>query len=242
MQVQDGRACGSCEASNPIDAGFCWRCLTPFAATPADPAMPPAPGGRPEYRRLGFEPAAAAAPPSVPTKRSSSRGVRVLVGLVAAAIACFAVQHVLGTPNYQLPDQIHGVQRATDQGATDFQTKMRQEADAYDVTVDSGLYGSSVSPDFVALVLNGRALDSTDALFDELQSGMTRAGATIDGDPMTGERGGTEFRCVSVSGGATQASACMWRDSDNVGIVMDPDAGPTQTQALLWETHDAVVG
>lgn len=53
-------------------------------------------------------------------------------------------------------------------------------------------------------------------------------------------RGGSDYRCVSAVAGPETAVACMWRDDDNVGIVLKLSGGLRGTRRLLWTVHDTV--
>ena len=246
MQVQDKRACKACGAGNALDASFCWQCLARIGATglgspmPAPPG-PVQPGG---YTRPGM-PQPLNVPSSIPsagtTKRKSVSAGRVVVGIAVAVAMVFIGNRIFGAPDYHVPATLNGIARTTDPVATQLGSSLNEEAKKYDLTIDSGIYGPSASPDFVVIVVNGRAAEGADSLFDSMIEGMVQAGVSIDGAPVTGTHEGSEFRCVLVHGQAS-ATACMWLDSDNVGIVLDPGATVQETEQLLWVTHDAVVG
>ena len=246
MQVQDKRACKACGASNAPDAAFCWQCLARFDMAAAGPGMPPAPVSATQpvgYGRPGMAP-----PLNVPssisatTKGGSGRAGKIAIGLVVAAVLAFVGNRMFGAPDYHVPATINGVARATDPSAKALEASLSEEAKKYDVTIDTGIYGSSSAPDFMVIVLNGRAVESSDSLFSSLTDGMASAGATIDGAPVTGTHDGADYRCVLVHGGSASATACMWRDHDNVGMVLDPGASLKEGEQLLWTARDAVVG
>jgi hypothetical protein len=246
MQVQDKRACKACGASNAMAAAFCWQCLARFDAAAAGMPLPAPPSGvQPGgFTRPGMPPplnVPSGIPAAGATKRKSVSAGRVVVGIVVAAALVFFGNRIIGGPDYHVPATINGVARTTDPAATQLASSLNEEAKKYDLTIDSGIYGPSGSPDFVVIVVNGRAVESADSLFDSMIEGMVHAGVSVDGAPVTGTHEGTEFRCVLVHG-QTSASACMWLDSDNVGIVLDPGSGVRETEQLLWATHDAVVG
>lgn len=247
MQVQDKRACKACGASNTPDASFCWRCLARIDTTGLGSPMPAPPG---PVRPAGFGRPGMPQPLNVPSttpaattaKRKGVSAGRIVVGIAVAAGLVFFGNRIFGAPNYHAPAAINGVARATDPVATEFESSLRDEAKKYDLTIDSGIYGSSASPDFVVIVVNGRSTEGADSMFNALIEGMAQAGVNVDGAPVTGAHEGSEFRCVPVHGQAASATACMWLDDDNVGIVLDPGSGVKETEQLLWATHDEVVG
>jgi hypothetical protein len=99
------------------------------------------------------------------------------------------------------------------------------------------------TPRFFVIVVDGTAIETTDQLFDAFVVGFTQAGATVDQTRATsGERGESEYRCVSAAAAGQQVVACMWRDSDNVGIVFEMPGSTKGTRRLLWQIHDTVVG
>ena len=184
-------------------------------------------------------------PPSItqptPAKKRFSVG-RVLVGMVVTAALFFFGDRIFGQPDYHVPSTLKGIARTTDPAAKQLEASMSDEAKKYDLTIDTGVYGPSGAPDFMVIVVNGRSVESADSLFNSMIDGMVQAGVTVDGAPVTGTRKGTEFRCVLVHSPNASATACMWRDSDNVGIVLDPGSGLKESEQLLWATHDEVVG
>jgi hypothetical protein len=46
---------------------------------------------------------------------------------------------------------------------------------------------------------------------------------------------------VEAVAGSETAVACIWRDDDNVGIVLEMPGELRGTRQLLWTVHDAVV-
>jgi hypothetical protein len=237
MQVEEKRACASCGSENAPDAGFCWRCLTPFAPAP------PVPFGA---RATGLPPAPATwGPPlerPVEQRRSPSKAVRVLVSLAAAVGGYLGVQYLMG-PSVSLPDTLAGSHRLTDAGSQRFEKYMADEGDRYGIDAEGGVYGSAAGPRFFVILVDAAAVETTDQLFDALITGFSQAGAVVDGNgTKSGQRGSSEFRCAGARADAGSAVACMWRDDGNVGIVVEVPGDLRGTRQLLWTVHDTVVG
>jgi hypothetical protein len=240
MQVEQKRACGSCGSQNAPDAGFCWRCLAPFVQ------LPPIPGaadrGRPRDPLPPVPPAWS--PPAErqePTDAArSSKVVRAIVSLAAAVAGYLGVQYLMG-PNLSLPDSVAGAQRLTDPASQRFEDDTAQEGDRYEIDAEGGVYGSSLGPEFFVILVDAAAIETTDELFDALVMGFSKAGAAVDdAGAKSGTRRGSDYRCVSAAAGAETAVACMWRDEDNVGIVLELTDDFRETRRLLWTVHDTV--
>ena len=238
MLVEQKRACASCGSENAPDAGFCWRCLTPFAPAP------PAPVGA---RATGLPPAPATWAPaplerSAEPRRAPSKAMRVLVSLAAAAGGYLGVQYLMG-PSLALPDTLAGSQRLTDTDSQRFERSMADESERYGIDAEGGVYGSAVGPRFFVILVDAAAVETTDQLFDALITGFSQAGAVVDQDgTKSGRRGSSEFRCAGATADAGSAVACMWRDDGNVGIVVEVPGDLGGTRRLLWTVHDTVVG
>ena len=97
---------------------------------------------------------------------------------------------------------------------------MQEAMAAFDVEMDTGLYGGGAVPDFVVVVVEGRSLDSTDAMFDEFVTGLTAAGASVSGEGTSADLDGAEHRCVGVRAQGAQMGACMWQADDHAGFVL----------------------
>jgi RES domain-containing protein len=92
------------------------------------------------------------------------------------------------------------------------------------------------------ILVDGAAVETTDQLFDALVTGFSQAGAVVnEGGAKRGTRRGSDYRCVGAAAGAETAVACMWRDEDNVGIVLAPSTDVRGTRQLLWTIHDTIV-
>jgi hypothetical protein len=240
MQVEQKRACGSCGSGNAPDAGFCWRCLVPFAP------VPPAPGAAPGLPRNAVPPAPLPWSP-VPQQESSkasrpSKVVKTILSLVAAAAGYFGVQYVMG-PSLSLPDSVAGADRLTDPESQRFERYTADEGDRYGIDAEGGVYGSPLAPEFFVILVDAPAAETTDELFDALVQGFSQAGAVVDDTgAKSGTRGASDYRCVSAAADAQRAVACMWRDDDNVGIVVELSSGLRATRRLLWTVHDTVTG
>lgn len=238
MQVEQKRACASCGSENAPDAGFCWRCLTPFAPPPPPPGSVARPTGVPAPSGWSGAPVETAEP----TRLRSSKLLGALVSIVAAAAGYFGVQYLMG-PAVSLPDELAGAERLTDQESRRFETYTADEGERYGIDAEGGVYGSPLAPQFFVILVDAKAAESTDQLFDALVSGFAQAGAVVDdANARSGRRGDSDYRCVAAAAGGETAVACMWRDEGNVGIVLELSGNLRSTRKLLWTVHDTVVG
>jgi len=235
MPTDAKRTCPSCGAANPVAGSYCWQCYARFQ--PAPPSVGP---GRPDVRTTFGIPAP---PPVAATpRRRSSRLARLTVGLVAALVGYFAVQAVFGSAHVSLPDSVAGLPRMTSSAVTQLTDQAEAQGRDWDLDVQAGGYGTGLSPDIVVILVDGRASETTDQLFESFTGGVVQAGARVDETrQVSGERDGTEYRCVPVEGSGLTAAACMWRDEDSVGIVLDLLHGIDAVEPVLWETHDAAL-
>ena len=236
MQAEDRSLCPSCGAENPRSAGFCWQCYTSFTRTPADVATT-------AFFRPGMSVAPSLPPPpAMPAQASSgpSKFARIAVVVVASLAAIFGVRFLFHK-SLSLPDSLNGQPRMTTQEVKNFEQQMVEEGKSSNLDVAAAAYGSGATPSFLVLLVQGRAIESTDELFNRFVDGMASGGATVDRSAtQTGERDGTDYRCVPVTAPQGQAAACMWRDDGSVGIVLELDAGVDTTLDLLFTTHDVV--
>ena len=238
MQVEQKRACGSCGSENAPDAGFCWRCLVPFAPVPTSGPVPGSPRNVLPPAPLPWSPV----PQQQEANKASkpSKVVRTIVSLIAAAVGYFGVQHVM-SPSLSLPDSVAGAERLTDPESLRFERFTADEGDRYGIDAEGGVYGSPLAPEFFVILVDAAAAETTDELFDALVLGFSQAGATVDdADAKSGTRGGSDYRCVNAVAGPETAVACMWRDDDNVGIVLMLSGDLRGTRRLLWTVHDTV--
>lgn len=179
-------------------------------------------------------------PPATAVATGPSKLARVAVGIVAALVAMFGVRFLFHK-NLSLPDSLSGQPRMTTQAVKDFEQQMVADGKRSNLDVAAAGYGTGATPSFLVMLIQGRAIETTDELFDRFVDGMASGGATVDRTAtQTGTRNGTEYRCVPVSAPQTQAAACMWRDDRTVGIVLDLNAGVDTTIDLLFTTHDLV--
>ena len=238
MLVEEKRACASCGSENAPDAGFCWRCLVPFAQ------VPPPPGVFSTRPGLTVPPAPVPwSPPSQePTKHTrSSKVAGAIVSLVAAVAGYFGVQYLMG-PNLSLPGALAGTERLSDPESQRFEQYTAEEGDRYGIDAEGGVYGAPLAPEFFVILVDAAAVETTDELFDALVLGFSQAGAVVDeADAKSGTRQGSDYRCVEAVAGTEKAVACMWRDDDNVGIVLEMPGDLQGTRRLLWTVHDTVV-
>jgi hypothetical protein len=168
--------------------------------------------------------------------------VGAVVSIVAALGGYFGVQHLLGS-GPSLPDSLAGAQRLSDAESEEFARYTAEEGDRYGIDAEGGVYGSALGPQFFVILVDAAAIETTDELFDALISGFAQAGAAVDeGRATSGERDGSDYRCVSATAGGGTAVACMWRDDDNVGIVLEVPGSLKGTRRLLWAVHDGVLG
>jgi hypothetical protein len=238
MQVDQKRACASCGSENAPDAGFCWRCLVPFAQLPPPPgAVSHSPGTTVPSPPLSWSP-----PPQEPAKGTrSSKLAGAIVSLVAAAAAYVGVQYLMG-PSLGLPDTLAGAERLTDPESQRFERYTADEGDRYGIDAEGGVYGAPLAPEFFVILVDAAAAETTDQLFDALVLGFSQAGAVVDeADAKSGSRRGSDYRCVGAVADSETAVACMWRDDDNVGIVLEMSGDLRGTRRLLWTVHDTVV-
>jgi hypothetical protein len=238
MQVEQKRACASCGSGNAPDASFCWRCLVPF------PQIPPPPGGVSGISEPSMPPAPPRwSPPSQePAKPRSSRVTAVIVSILAAAVGYLGVGYLMG-PSLSLPDSLASAERLTDPESQRFEQYTADEGDRYGIDAEGGVYGAPLAPEFFVILVDAAAAETTDQLFDALVLGFSQAGAVVDKtEAKSGTRRGSDYRCVSAVAGAETAVACMWRDDDNVGIVLKMSGDLRGTRQLLWAVHDTIVG
>lgn len=236
MQVEERKACPSCGTENPGAVDFCWKCYTSFAPGPARPGMPGRPGvWMPQ-------------PPSMPppsgiqgsAKPAGATLARIAVGVIAAFLGIYGVR-LLFDHGPSLPDEMAGQPRLTTQAIRDLEEQMAEQGEEYDLQLAAAAYGTGATPAFLVMLVEGRAIETTDELFDSLVQGMAQGGANVDESATdSGERNGTEYRCVPFVGTPVGAAACMWREDDTVGIVVDLSAGIDDTRELLFTVHDTV--
>lgn len=236
MQVEQKRLCTACGSESAPDASFCWRCLVPFAQVP-----PPPPIGI-GHPGLQGRPMPAPSTPAPPARGGRpSKVVGAIVSAIAALAGYVGVQYLLG-PDRSLPDALAGATRLTDAPSKEFERSTSEEGDRYGISAEGGVYGTGGRPRFFVILVDGAAIETTDQLFDALLAGFAEAGATVDEARATsGERGESDYRCVTATAGGQHAVACMWRDADNVGIVFEADGSTKGTRRLLWTVHDTVV-
>jgi hypothetical protein len=238
MQVEERKACPSCGTENPRTVDFCWKCYTAFVApAPARPAISLRPGIRMPL------PPPMASPSGLPGSAKPT-GVpfvaRIAVGVIAALLGMYGVRFLFDR-GPSLPDELAGQPRLTTQAIADFEGQMAEQGEAYDLDVAAAAYGTGATPAFLVMLVEGRAIETTDELFDSLVQGMAQGGAIVNESATDrGERDGTEYRCVPFTGAAAAAAACMWRDDGTVGIVLDLSAGIDETRELLFTVHDTV--
>jgi hypothetical protein len=240
MDEIERRDCPGCGASNPPDAQHCWQCYARFDGSPAmagaqagsGVGLPMPPG--PARVRPGFPPPQAPIPPPAPARRGGSTLARVGVGVIAAIVFWFAIPRLFGGGGVELPEQLDGQSRMHNATAQDMETQMRTEGDRYDLEIQAGLYGE---PGFIVVVANGSARESSEELFDAFIDGVTRTGATVSEQELTGSFDGADYRCLTAEAGATDVGMCMWRADDHMGIVMGVDGDAAGTQALTGRIY-----
>jgi hypothetical protein len=227
MQVEERRACPSCGADNPAEAGFCWQCYASFA-----PAQPP----KPLPTTAGWGPTGTPAPPAPVSSAARAGGagrfVKMAVGVVVGLVVAATVRNML-TPDYHVPETIGTMPRIQSAATDDFEQQMRAEGSKEQIDLEAAAYGRGVEPEIFFVLANGSAVENTDELFREFLDGMESAGATIDrADAVTGSHEGAEFRCIPVHARTLTAAACIWREDASVGLTMDLDAGTDITETI----------
>ena len=100
------------------------------------------------------------------------------------------------------------------------------------------------------MLVDATAVETTDQLFDALVLGFSPTGAVVDRSAaIGGSRLASDYQCVEASAEGS-AVACMWRDDDNVGIVLEmremqaaraPACGPSTTPSWGEAPLPAVV-
>ena len=154
-------------------------------------------------------------------------------------MAFVGIQHFLHRP-VEIPESVAGVPRLHDASAKNFEQQMGVEAEKYDVDARSGVFGTSGEPEFLVVVMNGGASETTDELFQSFMSGMTQGGAAVGDDKSQGELKGATYRCVGASGGGMRVGTCMWRADDHVGFVLDLDGDVHSAEQLTSQVYRAI--
>ncbi len=237
MQTEQERRCPACGADNKQGTSFCWRCYTPFAAAVQTRMAPATATGtvRPGVTRT--VPVMPAAPqvgaPTAPPKRTRTRLVQIVLGLVVALVMGGIVQHMLN-PTYHVPDSIAGEARLNNAVSAKFEQTMAQTGQQNDITLGSAVYGTEASPDLFFVLANGRAQENADELFSEFLSGAESAGIKVDQTAtVTGTHDGAEYRCVPMSAQGVEAAACVWREDHSVGMTLDASPDGDITSAII---------
>ncbi|HEY6567819.1 MAG TPA: hypothetical protein VI341_09920 [Actinomycetota bacterium] len=169
----------------------------------------------------------------------ASMVVRVVVGVMAAAIAYLGVQHFLHR-GVEIPESIAGVPRLHDAASKEFEEQMKTEAERSDVQAVAGMFGTGKQPEFLVVVVNGSPSESTDELFQSFTGGITEAGAMVGSDKSQGELKDASYRCVAASGNGVQVGTCMWRADDHVGFVLDLDGDIKSAEQLTSQVYRAL--
>jgi hypothetical protein len=191
--------------------------------------------------RPGFPSPLATPAPIRPVKGGSGVGAGLVVRIVAGTMVAFAgLAFVRGflDRGVQIPDSVAGASRMTDAAAVDFEQQMKDEADKFGMEVQAAAFGTTGRPDFLLVVANGSAVESTDELFASFTEGITQGGASVSGTPTSGDLGGASYRCVGASGNGIEVGTCMWRADDHVGVVFDLDGDAASAQRLSATIYD----
>ena len=240
MQVDEKRACPTCGAENGPDADFCWKCYARFVPPPPPPGRP----GQAAWGRMP-RPEPTFQPSPVPEPAQRGRGssfAKIVIGVVVAAVAAFAVHSFFGG-SVHLPASVAGRPRMNTADIKTFEKDMQDLGSRNDLTVDAGGYGNGAKPDFLVLLVHGKSIESTDELFDEFVGGLKQSGATVDETGGLAEaHDGADYRCVPLAGNGVTAAACIWRESGSVGIVLDMTEGVKAAEATTWQVHDDATG
>ncbi|MEP6758580.1 MAG: hypothetical protein ABJB55_05245 [Actinomycetota bacterium] len=194
MQVDERRACPSCSADNPHDAEFCWQCYARFTPVP----VPPAPS------TMGV-----AAP------QPQSRGgtiAKVAAGVVLALVVGAVVRNLFA-PHYHVPQAMGGQPRIHDADTDRFEQDMIADGDKEGVTIEAAAYGTNGTPDVLLILVNGKAAENTDALFDSFLEGIASSGVTVErSQTSTGPTAGPiGAACRFPRAGSTRSPACGGR-------------------------------
>ena len=242
MQVEEKKACGSCGAENSATASFCWKCFAAFAPFPSAPGMPAAPPapfrGRPGFNEPGIP---SSAPASTGRRFSSKVIAAILAALVAAASAAFFGGWF--RQDHSLPDSIAGLPRIVTADAKQLEGQIRQLGDSFDLHIEAAMYGTSDVPEYIVMLVDESAIETTDSLFDSFVSGVASSGAVVNtAGTISGDKNGVDYRCLPIQGSGMSAGACMWRAEATVGIVFQLNASVQDTRTTLWAVYDQVTG
>jgi hypothetical protein len=179
----------------------------------------------------------------IASSASSPGGVgmllRVIVGVMAAAVAYIGVQHFLSR-SVEIPESIAGTPRMHDALSKTFEEQMGTEAEKFDVQLEAATFGRSGQAEFLVVVVNEAALETTDQLFQSFARGFAEGGATVGADKSEGELKDASYRCVSATGPGVQVGTCMWRADRHVGIVLDLDSDLKSAEALTAQIYRAI--
>jgi hypothetical protein len=163
----------------------------------------------------------------------------VVVGVIIAAVAYVGIQRVLDRP-VEIPDSIAGVARMHDTLSKNFEVQMQTEAEKFDVDTQSAIFGNNGKAQFLVVVVDGSASETTDELFQSFVRGMTQGGVTVGTDKSQGELKDATYRCVGASGGGVHVGTCMWRAEDHVGFVLELDGDVESAGQLTSLVYRAI--
>ncbi len=228
MQVEERRACPTCGADNPDEAAFCWQCFAPFMPAPAMPGpgagtrtpVPAAPngwgpGGTPAPTSANLPPGGAA------NAGRNGRIVKVVVGVVVALAVSGFVRNLLSS-EYHVPGSIGGMPRINNADTAQFERDMAAEGEKEGLTIEAAVYGASDTPDVLFILVNGKAAENTDELFNSFLDGIATSGVTVErSNATTGSYGDAEFRCLPLAANGVEPVACIWREDASVGMTLD---------------------
>ena len=181
------------------------------------------------------------APPTAPTRGTSSGGRRIATIVVSVVVVMFAggVVRNLLQPDYHVPESLPGMQRIQTVQTEDFERRMKAEGVSNNIDLEVAVYGSTMDPQVFLVLANGKAVEDTDQLFRGFLGGVESSGAMVDREAQTtGSHEGAEWRCVPVRASAVTASVCMWREDASVGMTLDLEPGEDLSGALL-HAYDA---
>ncbi|MEX0754835.1 MAG: hypothetical protein WD206_00130 [Actinomycetota bacterium] len=225
----DGTSCGSCGATNPPGATFCWQCYVPTAAPARAPVGPAGFAGGSGIGAPALTPRMLENPTSAPTPAPAGRRIsvgRVLVWLLVLGVVAFGawliyINVLRGAP--ELPMQVGSMVRMTDlEGSPLIRPLGERLREEWTPRSTFGIYGASggTVPTYIAIVgtgINPSLREHIDSLAIE---GVSQT--DLDGFAFSRE-GDIEIACGRVEG-QTFATACVAKDGLNLSMVGSPSA------------------
>jgi hypothetical protein len=165
-----------------------------------------------------------------------------IVGVVVVVVGVLSLT-VFKSKTVSLPDQIDGVSRISTGPLATLMDRAKQNPGLNGHHTVAGIYGSSGSPEFLFLAVEGSESAAEDQQALQSTAASLGAGGQLGLDMSsltTKEVDGVSYRCAPLTGGQLTGSACLWNDGDTLGAVITfSDRGdPT---GFASDVHGAVV-